>query len=499
MSTTEGIARGLMTTLLGRIIRFAANGLLLIVLTRYLLDPASYGLLMLTLSILTLAQLFSNLGLARSAARYVTEYRETAPGQVRYILRRTIFVRTVAVVVTAVAILVGAGTIAGFVDEPDIVPLLYVGVLYIAVDSYRSYGSVVFQGFNSVEWSALAQIANSVSRLTLALVFIIGFGLGALGALLGYVIGAAVAATLSFGILYWRFYRRYDDANPEQGLMRRVLEYTLPLTVTKSAGVINGKLDVVLIGYFLSSGPVGLYVLAKQITSFALVPAGSLGFSISPTYGEQKAAGNLDRAARIYETTLKYTLSLYVPAAVGLFLIAEPTVRYIFGPDYLGAVPSIQIFAVYLVLQAVVQITTEALDYLGRARVRAMAKGGTAGGNAVLNILLIPPLGIAGAAIATVLTTGVYTALNVYVMHREVSLRYTALARSLVTIAAVAGVVGVAVTAVRPFIRGIPMLLGTVALGVCLWAVVGVGIGLIELDLLYRTLGGNPLKTDTSD
>jgi len=50
---------------------------------------------------------------------------------------------------------------------------------------------------------------------------------------------------------------------------------------------------------------------------FVLVPAGSLAFSVSPTYGEQKANDALEEAARIYESTLQYVLLLYIPAAVG--------------------------------------------------------------------------------------------------------------------------------------------------------------------------------------
>lgn len=486
--------------LVGRVIHIAANGLLLVLLTRFLLSPDEYGLLMLAISVLTVCQLFSDLGLGKSAARYLTEYRESERGQVPHILRRAFGIRTLTIVVTAVTVFAAAGLLTDVIGEQALGPLLGVGVLYLAANSYRGFTSVVFQGFNHVHWSALVQITNSVGRLVFALVFIVVFGLGAAGALLGYVAGAAVAALLASAVLYTKFYRDYEPApEAEEGLTRRIVEYSVPLTVTRSAGVINGKVDMILIGYYMTSGAVGLYALGKQIVSFSLVPAGSLGFAVSPTYGEQKANDELDTAARLYEQTLRYTLLLYIPAAVGLILVARPTVTLIFGSAYAGAVPVVQIFGLYLVVQALVQITTDGLDYLGRARTRAIAKGTTAAGNAVLNVALIPPFGIAGAAAATVVTTTIYAALNVYVVHSEMSLRTGALARATGGILAVAGVMGGVVFAALPYVSGLVSLFGVVALGVVVWACAAVLLGLLDPAVVYRTLGIGRSEPDVSE
>jgi len=94
------------------------------------------------------------------------------------------------------------------------------------------------------------------------------------------------------GILYYGFYVRYDAADEyEDGLSRRLLEYSVPLTATQSANVIDKQIDIVLVGAFINPAAVAFYTLAKQITEFVLAPAASLGFTISPNFGEQKAAG----------------------------------------------------------------------------------------------------------------------------------------------------------------------------------------------------------------
>lgn len=492
MSLKDQLARGIKATLLGRIVHITANGLLLILLTRYLLDPSTYGLLTLALSILTFYQLFSDLGLGKSAAKYVTEYRETNPGQVLHVLEQALKIRTVTVLVTATAALVSAKFVTDLIGEPRLLPLLSVGVLYIVANSYRGFNSILFQGFNQVSWTALLQITNSVGRVVFAVVFVVGVGWGVLGAFLGYVAGAALSALLGFVVLYTKFYSRHERSDTaDEGLTRRIVEYSFPLTITRSAGIINGKLDAILIGYFLTPGAVGLYALGKQISSFALVPAGSLGFAVSPTYGEQKANEEMTHAARLYEQTLEYTLLLYIPAAVGLALVARPTTRLIFGSDYLGSVVVIQIFAAYIVLQALVQITTDALDYLGRAKTRAIAKGTTSFANAVLNVALIPVFGIAGAAAATVATTSVYTAVNLYAIHTELGLRVGALVRSAATVGFVAATMGGVVFLALPYITGLGTLFGVILLGGGVWAVLSVLVGPLDVGLLYGLLRGS--------
>lgn len=482
MSVSERLASGLRATLVGRVVHTATNAALMILLSRFLLDPSEYGLLFLAISIVGVGRLFSDLGLAKSAARYVTDYRESDSTQVPHVLTIALTYRLVFIGIVGCSLALLNGVIADALGEPGLGPLLLAGAVYLGFHSLSVFNSVLFQGFNRVTWSALVQIVNNVNRIVFAVLFVFVFGLGAFGALLGYVVGAAIAMVLGFVILYRYFYSEYERAEePESGLSRRILEYSVPLTVTRGAGVINGKIDTVLIAVFLNPAAVGFYTLAKQISSSVLVPAGSLGFSISPTYGEQKANEELDSAGRMYRTTLEYTLLLYLPAAMGLILVAEPTVRLIFGEAYLGAVPVLQVLGVYVVVRSVNEITTKALDFLGRARMRAIAKGSTAVANLLLNVLLIPRFGVVGAAVATVITYSIYTAVNVYVMYSEVSLSFGALFRPVGLILLVTAGMGVSVWFFTPYITGIFSLFGVVLVGVLSWSGLATMSGLLDV------------------
>ncbi|GAB3668717.1 flippase [Halopiger thermotolerans] len=490
MSTQQDhIVRGFKATLVARAVYMLSSALLMLVLARFLLDPEGYGALYWAISILAIVQLFADVGLGKSTARYISEYNERDPGQIPHLLRSTMVYKLVVVSVVAYALLLFHDELATMLNEPSAAPFLAAGVLYVIVKSYQTFAQIAFQGFNELGYSAAVQAIGGATRLLFAVGFVLA-GFGALGALFGYIVGYGLAAAFGLAILYFKFYREYDAAEIyEEGLSKRLLKYSVPLTATRSANVIDKQIDTFLVGVFLSSTAVGFYTLAKQITDFVLAPAESLGFTISPNFGEYKTNGELEEARRIYESSLTNTMLLYVPAAAGLAIVAEPFITMVFGADYAGAVPVLQALAGFVVLQAITNLTSDSLDYLGRARARAVAKGGTAAANFGLNIVLIPAMGVVGAAIATVATHSVYVAVNLYVLHSELSLHVRRLARTMGLICAITGVMAAAVLVVTPMVSNLPMLVGAIILGAVTWAVLAVASGLVDPGEVRSVLG----------
>ena len=482
MPLSDDLLRGVKASFVSRIVDMAANGLLVVLLAGYLLGPDQYGLLFLTLSIFAVAQLFADLGIARSAARYVSEFKEVEPAQIPHIIAISLRYRVALIGIVCMAVILGRDLIADILSEPALGTLLLLGTLFLAFQSLKIYHVTLFQGFKKVQFSALVTIVDNVTRLGFVVTFVV-LGWGVVGALLGYVISSLVAAMLALVILYIRFYRTFERAEkPAERLRRRIAEYSVPLAASRSANVVDKEFDIILIGFFLNPAAVGFYTLGKQISEFVEAPAGSVGFALSPAYGEEKANDQLDRAARLYETTLSYVLVLYIPAVVGLVIVAEPAILIVFGEEYLDAVLVLQVLGAFVFFKALNSITTQSLDYLGRARHRAIAKGVTSAANFGLNIVLIPTMGVVGAAIATVITFGIYSLANVYIMHRELRLRWDRILRTMSAATAISIIIGGCVVFLTPYISGFFSLIGVVMVGVILWAVLATASGLVDVE-----------------
>lgn len=256
-----------------------SSALLMVVLARYLLDPDAYGALFWAIGILAVIQLFADVGLGKSAARYFAEYREKDPGQIPYLIQSTVAYKLIVISLVSFLLLVFHEQLAVALGDPEVAPFLAAGVVYIFVNSFNGFAQIAFQGFNHLVYSAAVQAIGGATRLVFAIAFVLA-GFGALGAFFGYVVGYAIAAVFGVTVLYFKFYEPYEKApRYEPGLPRRLLEYSVPLTATRSANVVDKQIDIVLVGVFLNPVAVAFYTLAKQITDFVLAPAESLGFT----------------------------------------------------------------------------------------------------------------------------------------------------------------------------------------------------------------------------
>lgn len=487
MSTAIRLISRFKAQLASQVVSMGAGVLLMILLAR-LLTPIRYGLLSYAIAVFGVLGVLSKLGIAKSCSRYIAEYKEKDPEQIPHILRTSLGLNLLAIGAVAVGLVVGHRHLARLLDEPEMASLLLIGALFVSFDALKSYVQLILQGFEKIHQAAIINAVDSGSRLVFAVGFV-ALGLNASGALVGYVLGFTFATLLGFWVIYRQFYSGVSSADTiEDGLRRRIGEYAVPLTATNTANTLDKRVDIILVGIFINPVAVTYYTISKQIVQFVQTPISALGFTLSPTFGAKKADGNIEQAARIYEEAVTHSLLLYIPAAAGIVLVAEPAVQLVFGDQYSGAVPVLQVLAPFAILQSVTKVTSNGLDFLGRAKDRAVVKGVTAVLNVGLNILLIPMIGVIGAAIATVLTYFLYTASNVYIIHSEFNLRTRLLAGKIAHIVAVTAVMATTVSVVVARADGWVSLVAVITLGVVVWGVLSVITGLLDLKQIASVL-----------
>ncbi|TYL39306.1 flippase [Natronococcus pandeyae] len=487
MGVRKKVVSGFSAELGAQLFGVVSSGLLLVILAR-VLSAEQYGLLYLSISIFSVVILITSFGFSRSAARYITDYEASDPGQIPHIIRASGLYCLLSLGVVVSVFVLFREQISYVLGEPTLQPLLLVGTLYIIFYSFVEYCRRVFQGFKHIERSATLHAVNTLFKFVFV-VLLVAAGFGAVGALLGYVVGLVITSALGAVLLYRTVGSYKEPVDIEPGLRRKLFEYSLPITLTSSGTVLIKRVDVIMIGFFLTPVAVGYYMISKQIIQFVVKPANSLGFSISPRYSEQCSKGNYGEAAKLYQEALHGMILLYAPAAIGLFLVADPMIPLVFGQEYHGAIPVVQVFTLYILIQAVSYVTGTGLDYLGKAKSRAILKGTIAVGNVALNLLLIPTIGIVGAAAATVITYAVYVTGNIYLMHRELPLDWGQIAVSTSKALLIASAMGIVVFVLSDYIVGFLSLGAVVGLGVAVWAALSVKTGVIEPNELRSQIG----------
>lgn len=228
-------------------------------------------------------------------------------------------------------------------------------------------------------------------------------GLGASAPLLGLLLGACVAALL-FGRSAWRGVR---PQRLERQELRRYLAYGLPLTVTFALDWVVACADRVMLGWLLDVGAAGLYAvgydLAQHSVGLLLCVIHIASYPLAVHALEQRGEAEAREQLRQNGELL---LGVGWAAAAGLAVLAPLVATVLVGADYrVAAAMVIPWIALAAAVGGFKALYLDIAFHLGRNSRGLVISGGFAAVvNLGLNLALIPPFGIIGAAWATVLS-----------------------------------------------------------------------------------------------
>jgi O-antigen/teichoic acid export membrane protein len=176
---------------------------------------------------------------------------------------------------------------------------------------------------------------------------------------------------------------------------------------------INYKADVLLVNFFLGPGVVGIYVIAVALAEKLWLMSQAASTVLLPRLAELSA----DDAKRKELTPFitRWVLLLTLIAALILALVAHWLVMWIFGSDYLGSLVPLWILLPGMVFLAGTRVLANDIAARGRPDVNTYGSIIVVTINVLGNLLLIPPLGLAGAAVATTLAYSVDLIVRVWV------------------------------------------------------------------------------------
>ncbi len=229
---------------------------------------------------------------------------------------------------------------------------------------------------------------------------------------LGFSIDAVIfssLATNSFFILIMLaiVIRRYGFGLPTFKYIGEYIRFSLPLTPNIAIMWIINASDRYMIGYFMSTADAGIYNAAYSLASYAsflITPIGTVIYpTISKLYDEGKAAEAQDYLSH----SVRFFLMIAIPAGTGLSVLAAPLLENLTTPEFAAGA----VIAPFVAFGAILA----AFHPIGEYIILLAKKSGllvwlliiSAGVNIAGNLLLIPALGLMGAAIATLIAYAV--------------------------------------------------------------------------------------------
>ncbi|MEO8189930.1 MAG: glycosyltransferase [Acidobacteriota bacterium] len=227
-------------------------------------------------------------------------------------------------------------------------------------------------------------------------------------------LGAAVAAA-ALGIVGWRVLRRLP-AERAPGLTRELLVEAAPLAAITAAGIVNYNADVIIMGMLGDERHVGLYRAAGRISGVFQMLGAGFSTAVFPSLArESRVKENLRSAL---DWAVRTSAMGWIVAAALLIAAAPLILRWTFGPSYFEATRTLRLLFLAAAVVGVRAQYRSALVVLRETRRNLAPTLWAAAASIVLNLLLIPRIGLLGMALATIFSE----TLMLVLIRREVGL-----------------------------------------------------------------------------
>ncbi|RLJ06719.1 MAG: hypothetical protein DRP12_03630, partial [Candidatus Aenigmatarchaeota archaeon] len=406
------IGKGAGWIFLGMLVSYIISFFYRIFTARWL-GPADYGILSLVYMILGFGFTFFNFGMTTALTKLIAEYR--AKGK-----------DISAFYPTGLFAAAGFGFLSFILFYFLAFPLsnlFGVQTFYFSLAAFiipfmllASITAGILRGFKRMDLSSLCSISERLSRFlfTLALLFL---GYGVFGAIVSIFLGYFLCFCFGF-YLYTRLKKFFFSFKPE--VAKLLLTFGFSVFITMFASTFLGSTDTFFIGYFLSKEWVGYYNAALPVQWVLALAISSLATAIMPFFSELSAKAD----ARLKETlrrSLKYAVYLLLPTSLAGFVLAEPIMEILFGPEYLAGAQAFRILAFAALFMGLKQLTDSYLIGIGRPKVVMKFVIFAACVNAVLNWFFVQLWGIQGAALATTISIFLIFALSLGYISRRIT------------------------------------------------------------------------------
>jgi len=286
-------------------------------------------------------------------------------------------------------------------------------ILSITVPFYtlsRLLGSV-FRSIEAVGYDVfISKISPRLVRLLAAVVgLLLGYGL------VKTVFALVVASSLVFFVAVTLFLAQTDftpELRTDRKTMIELYDFSFPLMFSRAATFLYKRVDVFMVGIFLTSTDVGMYNISALVSGVLVLPLSGINQLFPPIASELYANDEVEKLQSMYGivTRWSFTVSLFVAT---LFIVHRAQILSLFDE---GMTAATVIFSL-LVFGQLANATAGPCNYVlmmtGHQYLTMINQWIFGTLNVVLNFILLQQFGMVGAAVATATSLSLLNAVRI--------------------------------------------------------------------------------------
>lgn len=344
------------------------------------------------------------LGSVDLLVRNITSYRtRRAWGLVRGIVRRC---NAVVLLASAVVVVLAAGGGAVLIDDQPVRDTYLLALLLVPVVALMNVRQAEMIAFQRVSLARVAEtVAYPLSFLGLIAAMSLIFGTAMSSSLaVGLNVVAATGALVLASSLARSTVPDLVRSAPPEFERAAWSRSTVALLVTTAIPALNTHSGTILLGLMADVDAAAVFNAAVRWATFTGFLQFAAALPLGPSIARLHASAEMRRLERLLSSAAMAVLVLSAPIALALVLFGRHALA-VYGEAFAVGSTALRILVVGEVINLACGLVGVTLIMTGHERTVAQAGVVAVLANMVLSVVLIPPLGIEGAAIARASTT----------------------------------------------------------------------------------------------
>lgn len=324
----------------------------------------------------------------------------------------SVILRFVLLAVSILIFILLSPWLAG-ISSPD---LFYLFIITLIVGAINGACAIDVLSTARIGISQTSNMLNTLIKILIQVILVfIGWSLG--GLIVGFIIGMIASALFNYHFIHLKItkckFSHFKDLST----------FAFWTFLSSSGGLVSSYADTILIGFFLSVDEVGIYRIAFQLAGVSAITVTALNSVLFPRISRWHTEQNLPMIRFVVSKAITYCLLLAIPITIGGMLLSNQLMYFLYGESFESGSSCLIILLFAEIANIFMYLFTMCLNSVNKPRESFIVMIISAILNVVLNILLIPIIGINGAATAIFVTMTINALLAYAFLRQEVRIQ----------------------------------------------------------------------------
>lgn len=354
------------------------------------LGDVHFGRYSAVMAYIAMFAIFTDWGMSPYAVREMAQDRS----QTAWLLPNVVALR---VVLSLIVALIASLSALWLGKESDMVLGILIASVGLLLYAFQGPLDSTLTARERLDYTSVFTVVNQLVFWGLGVLLLVN-GMGFIGLIVANLAGLAVMTLLSG----WTV-AKWDVGRFALSVRRwpQLFLAALPFGISGISYVFMQRFDTVLMSFILTDAAVGWYNVPWTLINMALLIAQSIAIAMYPSmvrsYAEDPAS-----LPRVVWQSIKYLLIVCLPIAVGGAVLADRIIITLYERAFVNSIPVLQIVLWALPSLFLLELLGRVGEALHLERLAARIDVINAAITVVLNLILVPTMGILGAALALV-------------------------------------------------------------------------------------------------